>query len=141
MKKKMITFEETCKMDYYKFCRGVYNHRRGIFLWLDKISSDYKNELLDKYSNVKFLVSKCQYAPEIKNPVIFIADVSFTAKFENLRPRKDIVFCAKIYNGTKLYHVSGSDFYFCTKKEAEKYIRTKWSGDEMKIRLNDLKCA
>ena len=66
--------------------------------------------------------------------------------FGGLRWMPCVVFVAKIWVGCKMYHVCGNDsvgsWDFHTKKEAEKYIRKNFTGNEKKIRLYDLKnCA
>lgn len=66
--------------------------------------------------------------------------------FGGLRRMPCIVFVGAIWAGCKMYHVCGNDnvksWDFSTKKDAERYIREKFSGDEKRIRLYDLKnCA
>ena len=144
--KQMIPFEEIANLGYFNFAPGVCRHRVGYYYWFDKISEEKKADFLLKYNNIVFLNSRCQYAPEIRHKVIFVADTPFDAEFEKLRVN-NCVFVAKISNGCKLYSVTSIDCdesktrYFHTKKETEKYIRGHFSGDEKKIRLNDLRCA
>ena len=144
--KKKISFSEIVKLDYYKFASGVCRHRRGWFYWFGGISDEKKAEYLSKYNNIAFPSSRCQYAPEIKSKVIFVADIPFDAEFEKLRV-SNCCFVAKIFNGCKLYSVTSLDCkeynttYFGTKKEAAKYISSNFYGNEKKIRLNDLRCA
>lgn len=63
--------------------------------------------------------------------------------FGGLRRLPCIIFVGAIWVGCKMYHVCGNDdvesWDFHTKKEAEKFIREKFTGNEMKIRLYDLK--
>lgn len=147
MKKSMIPFMEVADLGYYNFADGVCRHRRGCYYWLDKISAEKKEELLEKYNNVAFLTSRCEYAPEIKHPVIFVAETSFEAEFEKLRLSPHACYVAKIYNGCKLYSVTSLSCketetrYFHTKKEAETFIRKNFKGLQKQIRLNDLRCA
>lgn len=145
--KKKIPFMVVADLGYFKFADGVYNHRTGCYFWLDRITREKKDELLSKYNNIAFLQSRCQYAPEIKNPVIFVANSSFEASFEKIRKNRNTRYVAKIFNGCKMFSVTSLDCeetktrYFCTKKEAEKFIRKNFIGDERRIRLNDLRCA
>lgn len=145
--KTMIPFLEVANLGYFNFRDGVCNHRRGCYYWLDKISQEKKAELEEKYNNIVFLTSRTEYAPEIKHPVIFVADVPFDKPFESLRPKKGVVFVAKFWDGCRMYSVTSLDrdeantTYYGTKKEAEKFIRKNFSGLEKQIRLNDLACA
>jgi hypothetical protein len=63
--------------------------------------------------------------------------------FGGLRRLPCIIFVAAIWVGCRMYHVCGNEnvesWDFHTKKEAEKFIREKFTGNEMKIRLYDLK--
>lgn len=63
--------------------------------------------------------------------------------FNGLRRLPCIVFVAAIWVGCRMYHVCGNDrvdsYDFHTKKEASKYIRDNFTGDEKRIRLYDLK--
>lgn len=147
MEKKMIPFMEIAELGYYNFADGVCRHRRGCYYWLDKISVEKKESLLAKYNNICFCISRAEYAPEIKHPVIFVADVPFDTKFEKVRKAPHVCYVAKIFNGCKMYSVKSCNCkdtetrYFHTKKEAEHYIRISFTGLEKAIRLNDLRCA
>lgn len=145
--KTRIPFLEVADLGYFNFQEGVCNHRRGCYYWLDEISAERKAELEGKYNNIVFLTSRAQYAPEIKHPVIFVADVPFDTEFEKLRPKRGIVFVTKFWDGCRMYSVTSLDRdeantnYFGTKKEAARFIRENFKGNEKRIRLNDLACA
>ena len=145
--KTKIPFLEIADLGYFNFASGKMMHRKGWFYWFDSISESVKESLEQKYNNIVFLISRKKYAPEIKHSVMFVADVPFDAEFEKLRKAKNVCYVAKIFNGCKMYSVTGLNCldtetaYFYTKKEAESYIRKNFTGNERKIRLNDLSCA
>ena len=64
-----------------------------------------------------------------------------------VRPKTNICYVAKIFNGCKMYMVCGLNCneydttYFHTKKEAASFIRENFTGDAKRIRLYDLKRA
>lgn len=60
--------------NYYNFKRGKINGVYGCFYWLcDKINpADFA-----QYKNVKFFISRKQYAPELKTNVLFLGDKCF----------------------------------------------------------------
>lgn len=62
-------------------------------------------------------------------------------KYDYLRPAENVVFAAKIWNGTTLYQIDGAPVFFGTKKDAAAYIRENFSGDAQKVRLYDLRNA
>ena len=147
MKKSMIPFIEIANLGYYKFAKGVAKHRTGYFYWFNNIEDTVKKGFTEKYNNVLFLSSHCQYAPEIKSSVLFVADTPFNAKFEEVREAPNVCYAAKIFNGCKMYSVTSISCketetrYFHTKKEAETFIRKNFDGLQKQIRLNDLRCA
>lgn len=63
--------------------------------------------------------------------------------FGGVRPFPYIVFVAAIWVGCRMYRVCGNEgvegWCFHTKKEAEQFIRNNFSGNEMRVRLYDLK--
>lgn len=66
--------------------------------------------------------------------------------FGGLRSVPCCIFVGAIWVGCKMYHVCGNEnvesWDFHTKKQAEKYIRDNFTGNEKRIRLYDLKnCA
>ena len=145
--KTNIPFSEVADLGYYQFAAGVCKHRRGWYYWLDKISAEKKAEILEKYDNVCFLKSRCEYAPEIKSAVIFVANVKFDMEFEKIRKNMSATYVGKFFDGCKMYSVTSLNCketetrYFHTKKEAARFIRENFCGLEKQIRLNDLACA
>lgn len=64
---------------YHAFSRGKIIHSgteyRGTFFTLsDRLTTAQKEELQARHGNIKFLISQCQYAPEQKHNVLFVAD-------------------------------------------------------------------
>ena len=59
---------------YYAFYRV--KNKGMMYVISGKITDEWKESMLNKYSNLKFYISKCQYAPEIKHAAILVCDRS-----------------------------------------------------------------
>jgi hypothetical protein len=57
---------------YYKFYRV--KNRGMMYVISGKITDQWKESMLNKYSNLIFYISQCQYAPEIKHAAILVCD-------------------------------------------------------------------
>ena len=76
-KRKKIPFQTVADLGYYKFAKGKSGGVSGYFYWLANKLTDKQKGELKEYGNVQFLVSQCQYAPEIKHDVLFVGDKCF----------------------------------------------------------------
>lgn len=50
------------------------SYKGYIYTISDKLTNDDKKELSNKFNNIVFLFSQCQYAPEIVYNAIFVSD-------------------------------------------------------------------
>ena len=71
MAQKKITFKEISKMTtYYKASESEWKGKKGIFYFLTENLTEAQRKELSGY-NCEILVSRSQFAPELKKTVIF----------------------------------------------------------------------
>ena len=72
MSQKKITFRELSKItNCYKTSKSEWQGKKGIFYFLTESLTEVQKKELSKY-NCEILVSRSQYAPELKTNVIFV---------------------------------------------------------------------
>lgn len=62
------------ELGFSKFWRGKVAGIKGYFYRMDKPLTDEQREYVSGFSNVSLHTSTCEYAPEIKHNVVFLAD-------------------------------------------------------------------
>lgn len=83
MSKKKLTFFEMCKrVSYYDFLDTWVTKKdgtkiKGVLYKIDRMLTSDEKKKLAEFGNVRFYVSQCQYAPEIKTSCIFLGNKCF----------------------------------------------------------------
>ena len=71
MAQKKITFREISKIvNYYKTTESTWQGKKGIFYFLTENLTESQRKELSGY-NCEILVSRSQFAPELKKTIIF----------------------------------------------------------------------
>lgn len=69
---KKATYKDIPTFYNYKKWVDKYNNKGILYYLSDKLTEKEKNDLLNKYNNIKFYILQLEYAKEITKDVIFI---------------------------------------------------------------------
>ncbi len=73
--KKLVKILENNNNGYYNYQSYKIDNKKGCLYYLSKpINNEFKEKLSKAFNNIKFFISECQYAKEIKRNIIFIED-------------------------------------------------------------------